>query len=112
MPNREQIDSVVAVIERLQSEVIGGKPWAELTHGEKYVVLREIEWTGFAPKEEAVVIGRILANEPSELWMEGMDRRESHRGRSPAKPAIADTWRQEVAAGVDARGRDGLFSSE
>jgi hypothetical protein len=50
MPTKEQIESVAAEIERVECAGYVGKPWDTLSHREKYVALREIEWTGFTPK--------------------------------------------------------------
>jgi hypothetical protein len=100
MPTQDQIAGVVAEIERIQAERAGVKAWAELTHSEKYVALSEIEWAGFTRREEIVVIGRILADEPPELWMEGMQRPVSHQAGSTADRARDQSWRETVAAPV------------
>jgi hypothetical protein len=104
MPTREQIESVIAEIERLQFEQPGDEPWAAHSHGEKYVALAEIEWAGFTRREEMVVIGRILADQPPELWMEGIDRHDDDRLPSPDElRALAEEIRRDEFA---ARVRD------
>jgi hypothetical protein len=99
MPTREQIESVVAEIERLQSGGSGNKPWAALTHGEKYVALAEIEWPGFTRKEELGAIARILADEPPEVWMEGIGSRDDDPLPSPGElRSLAEEIRQDEHA--------------
>ena len=111
VPTSEQSESVMADIERLQAERVGDKPWADLTHGEKYVALQEIEWTGFTRKEELAAIARILAGEPRELWLDGIDRSESNRGAPLGKLSVEGASRQELAPDVDPKPRDSLFPS-
>jgi hypothetical protein len=104
MPTREQIESVVDEIERLQSGGSGNKPWTALTHSEKYAALDEIEWAGFTRRQEIVAVARILADEPPELWMEGINDHDD----DPLPPqdelrALAEEIRQDEHA---ARVRD------
>jgi hypothetical protein len=104
MPTREQIESVVAEIERVQSGRSADKPWASLAHGEKYVALNEIGWPGFTRRQEMVVIGRILADKPPELWMEGINGHDDDAVPSHDElRALAEEIRQDEFA---ARVRD------
>jgi hypothetical protein len=80
------------------------------------VALNEIAWPGFSRRQEMVVIGRILADEPAELWMEGMDRSDSKRGGSMANhssDAVSANGRVIRFAGNSVERRwDGISGAE
>lgn len=79
MPNSEQIESVMQEIESLQAWQGQAPLWSRMTNEEKRVALGEIEFAGFTQEEEAKVIGKVLAGEAPELWMEGMDDAATER---------------------------------
>jgi hypothetical protein len=58
-----------------------------MTFSERYAELQEIEWAGFSRKQEMRVIGRILADEPPELWMRGLDGTEAGRHDGKTMPS-------------------------
>jgi hypothetical protein len=107
MPTQEQMKAVVREIDALlgglgvvRIEEKRGVPategrrflfWDEVVEEHRADALAiEINWEGFTDSEKAGVIGRVMACEPPEMWMEGMDRvnphhQEANLGRTSAE---------------------------
>ncbi len=106
MPTREQIDSVLAQIERLQASRPQQAPWGGMTYSQKFVALEDLEWAGFSRREEMAVIARVLLGEAPELWMGRLDTGKPDRDSWMAKLSIDDGARIELAADLDRIKRD------